>query len=493
MKNKFPTALVILDGFGYRKESDHNAIAHAHMPFFSEFLSDYPWTTLQASGPAVGLPQGYIGNSEVGHLTIGCGTIIKQPLTIINEALSQHSASSIPAFQDVLEHLAQTDATLHIMGLLSNAGVHASIDHLYAFLKAAHEYNIPVVVHPFLDGRDVDPGTAEHYLQTLESTLSSLQCGVIGSVHGRFYAMDRNHNWSLTEKSYRVLTEPQAHTQSWQTVLTQAKQQHMSEEFIIPTQLPGNHYVHPGDALLFYNFRPDRARQLTHLFLNGNGTTIKPFPLSYFITPVSYGAQYHTTTLFQTPKINTTLTQLLHEHGYTVCSIAETEKYAHITYFFNGGRETKFDTETRILISSITHQSYDRHPQMGAENITQATIESLQQDPHDLYIINYANADMVGHTGNFQATVQALECLDTQLERLKKEFVDRHNGILYITGDHGKAEEMFDTTNNCPLTAHTTNPVYFIMIKKDLLHSHTQLPLHQLSDIAPFIAHVLME
>ena len=494
MKNKFPTMLVILDGVGYRENEDHNAIAHAHMPHFFKLLANYPWTTLKASGSAVGLPEGYMGNSEVGHLTIGCGTIIKQPMTLIEEAFQQKKPSEIPTLKKSLAHLAKQHKTLHIMGLLSDAGVHSSIHHLYAFLEAAKDLHIPVVIHPFLDGRDTEPGTAITYLHELDQMISTLGVGVIGSIHGRFYAMDRNNNWHLTEKSYHVLTEKQLHTaESWEAILNKATAEQMSEEFIEPIQLAGNHYIKPGDSILFFNFRPDRARQLTKLFLDGNKKDIKPFTLTDFITPVSYGSQYDTTVLFHTGKIAQTLVGMLNDPGYSICEIAETEKYAHITYFFNGGRELKLEHETRILIPSITRKSYAEHPAMSADIITEAALDSLKHNPHDFYVINYANGDMVGHTGNFKATVEALECLDKQIGLLFNEVVTKQNGILIITGDHGKAEEMIDPTTHQPRTAHTTNPVYFAVAKQDLEHQHVELPLTQLSDIAPFIAHVILE
>jgi 2,3-bisphosphoglycerate-independent phosphoglycerate mutase len=494
MKNKFPTMLVILDGFGYRESQDHNAIAHAHMPHFFNMLANYPWTTLNASGPAVGLPQGYIGNSEVGHLTMGCGTIIKQPMTLIEEAFEQKKPSEIPTLKSALMRLAKQHKVLHIMGLLSDAGVHSSTHHVYKFLQAAKDLHVPVVIHPFLDGRDTNPGTALTYLHELDTMVKKLGVGTIGSIHGRFYAMDRNNNWHLTEKSYHVLTEQQSHTaKSWQEVLDKAQQEQMSEEFIPPIQLAGSHYIKPGDGVLFFNFRPDRARQLTKLFLNGNGKDIKSFPLSTFITPVSYGSQYDTTVLFHGGKITQTLTGMLNDHDYSICSIAETEKYAHVTYFFNGGREEKLPHETRILIPSITRKSYDTHPAMSADTVTEAAFYSLRYNPHDFYVINYANADMVGHTGNFQATVHALECIDKQLGLLFDEVVTKQNGILIITGDHGKAEEMFDTTTQQARTSHTTNPVYFVVVQQELEHQHAELPLTQLSDIAPFIAHLVMK
>jgi 2,3-bisphosphoglycerate-independent phosphoglycerate mutase len=496
MKNTSPTVLVILDGFGYREEDDHNAVAQASMPTFVKLLSSYPATTLLASGPAVGLPQGYNGNSEVGHLTMGCGKIIKQPFTLIEESIAKKSFYNLAILKKQFQKLKQSGKTLHIMGLLSDGGVHSSLYHLFAFLKMAQQQGLTkVVIHPFLDGRDVDPHSASRYLELLEKKCKKYGIGKIGSIHGRFYAMDRNKNWQQTERTYQVLTEKQpVVVKDWRDCLKDAYQDIPSEEFIQPTQLDSSTIIQKGDGIVFCNFRSDRARQLTSYFVNGSPDgTIKPFDLSFFITPVSYGPQYKTTILFKKTEIPLTLTQFLHDKGHTIFSIAETEKYAHVTYFFNGGREEKLEHETRILVPSITRQNYNDFPNMSADTITDAVVQSLTTNPHDFYVINYANADIVGHTGNFDATLKALECLDKQLKILLEEVVNKQNGILLITGDHGNSEDMFDEANKQPRTSHTANPVFFIMAAQDLKDVHLHLPVSQLSDIAPFVAQIMID
>lgn len=489
MKNRFPTALVILDGFGYREAEEGNAIAQASMPTFHKLLETYPVTTLKAAGAAVGLPDGYNGNSEVGHLTLGCGTIIPQSLTLIEEAIQNGSFFKNKKLKHAFEELKKSGKTLHLMGLLSDGGVHSSLHHLFAFLKMAADEGIKkVLIHGFLDGRDVTRHSAEHYLEQIEKECKKLGIGKIASLHGRFYAMDRNRNWKQTEKSFLTLTEPQIkHADSWKEYLKAQDKAHPSEEFFDPLQIGINNFIKPGDGIVFFNFRADRARQLTSLFLNSN------LALAFFITPVSYGAEYPTTTLFERPQIPQTLTQFLHDQGYSIFSIAGTEKYAHVTYFFNGGREEKLENETRILVPSTTRQQYDQFPEMSAPTITEAVLETLKTNPHDFYVINYPNADMVGHTGNLNATIKAVECLDTQLKLLIDEIVIKQKGILYITGDHGNAEEMIDPKTKEPLTSHTQNPVYFIMATQELKNIQLHLPLTQLSDVAPFIAQVMID
>lgn len=496
MKNTAPTALVILDGFGYRKEDDHNAVAQASMPHFSRLLSTYPATILEAAGGAVGLPEGYPGNSEVGHLTLGCGAIIKQPFTIIEEAIADTSFYKIITLKKLLQKLKKSGKKLHLMGLLSDGGVHSSIHHLFAFLKMAQQEGLTnVVIHPFLDGRDVEPHSGSRYLEMVEEHCKKYGIGRIGTLHGRFYAMDRNRNWQQTERSYQVLTEKQPLlAKDWKEELKKTYANQPSEEFFTPVQFDPTAIIEPEDGVIFFNFRPDRARQLTSFFLNGyEPASIKPLNLAFFVTPVSYGPAYKTTALFKKSTVQQTLTEFLHDQGYSIFSIAETEKYAHVTYFFNGGREQKLEHETRILVPSTTLKQYDKYPEMGADTITQAVVESLITRPDDFYVINYANADMVGHTGNFQATLKALECLDKQIGILVHEIVQKRNGVLYITGDHGNAEDMYDEVHKEPRTSHTTNPVFFVMVAQDLKGVHTQLPLTQLSDVAPFIAHVMLE
>ncbi len=474
MSKKAPLALIILDGFGYRKETEHNAIAQANTPNLDTWFATYPHTLLQASGAAVGLLDGYIGNSEVGHLTIGAGRIIVQPVSIIHQAIDDGSFFSNKKLVENLEKLKQTGGSLHLMGLLSDAGVHSHEKHLYAFLKAAEKHGVEnIFVHPFLDGRDTPPQSAAGYLEKLEKSGAT-----IGSLHGRFYAMDRDNNLERTAQSYKILTESQSEiTPSWQKVLEKSYAQNITDEFIPPIQLDPEGVIKNGDGVIFFNFRPDRARQLTKMFLDN-------LNLAFFIIPVTYQGDLNTTYLFEKPTIKNTLKDILSQNGKTIFSIAETEKYAHITHFFTGHKEEPVAGETRVLIPSIVAKNYIEHPCMSAPEITNAVLKSLQEDPHDFYLINYANADMVGHSGDMAATIKAIEYLDVELKKLYDTIVEQMGGTMIITADHGNAEVMFSETSNQPQTAHTTNPVPFLFIKKD---AQEDLQLKELADIAPFI------
>jgi len=547
-----PFVLVILDGFGYADKKKYNAVTHANIPHITQWLKKYPHAFLKASGPAVGLPAGYIGNSEVGHLTIGAGRIIEQPLTLINKALENGSFFSNPVLREKLTQLAGNSAknnmgdsardtgnkshALHIMGLLSDAGVHSHEKHLYGYIKAALECGVQnIVIHAFLDGRDVAPRSAEIYLNRLENYLGVLRAEhgsahiILGSVMGRFYALDRDNNWDRTCCAYQALTNNsqsennKAQSRKWQDVLAQQYARSVTDEYIEPTRLDPAGVIKPGDGVIFFNFRPDRARQLTRAFINPECAGPK---LSFFITPVSYF--YNTshnpnpiTVLFPQEPIPNTLKEVISHAGLKIFSIAETEKYAHVTYFLGGYHEAPFPGETQQIVPSLHVPSYAQSPTMSAQEITQTVLASLTTDPRDFYVINYANADMVGHSGDFQATVKAVACLDVQLAKLYTEIVEKKNGVLWITADHGKAEDMFDEKTGQPRTAHTANLVPFIEISRskhkssqqaqaasDHAHvcaqtssctrsdngaseTHAQLPMHGLADVAPHILSVM--
>jgi len=486
-----PTVLVILDGFGLSSQKRHNAIAHAHMPYMHYLLATYPHTELTASGYAVGLAQGFQGNSEVGHLTIGAGRVIPQIMTIWKNAIQDNSFFHNKTLTSCLSILRASNRTLHIIGLLSDAGIHSHEEQLYACIKAAAlSGTAKIVIHAFLDGRDTPPQSTCTYLKQLNAHIILYPNVKLGSIHGRFYAMDRDNNWERTEKSYRVLTEHSITTaQPWAKVLERNYAHSITDEFIPPTQLEPDSIIKNGDGIIFCNIRPDRARQLTASFVQTHFTnfTIKPLILTFFITPVEYAKTLPTNHLFKRPIIANTLKDIFEEYNTTIFSIAETEKYAHVTYFFRGENEKAVHGESRVMIPSIPTQTYKNYPEMSAQLITNTVIKSLKTDPKNFYLINYANADMVGHSGDFDATVLAIECLDKQLKTLYDMIVIQMNGTLYITADHGKAEDMFDDTTNQPRTSHTCNSVPFIMINKQCERSAIKLPLTQLSDIAPFI------
>lgn len=508
--SKKPVLLVILDGFGHSDNNSYNAIYSAKKPNIDKFLKTYPNTLLHASGEYVGLLPGFIGNSEVGHCAIGCGRVIKQPLAVVSRAISDKSFFENKVLADCLEKVVRSGGRLHIMGLISDAGVHSHIEHLYAFLLAVKKSKITVFVHAFLDGRDVGPKTAGKYLQDLDNFMKKQDIGAIASVHGRFYAMDRDQNWDRTEKSYNVLMcdcdNLGGFVGSWQDVISKSYANNITDEFVLPVNILPDGVIKDGDGVIFFNFRPDRAKQITKCLLGQKNTKFEPknINLSCFVTPVkfynSYDNNLKTEVMFEHIEVANTLKDALAGAGKTIFSIAETEKYAHVTYFFDGGigssdigacdsvkKHGINRQDQQVLIKSKVMQSYATCPQMSAEEITQAVLESLSNNPKDFYLINYANADMVGHSGDFEATVEAVEVLDLQLKKLYDIVIEKLNGVMYVTADHGKAELMVDQKTGQPNTAHTTNLVPFIFIKRGLENSHVNLGLSQLADIAPFI------
>jgi 2,3-bisphosphoglycerate-independent phosphoglycerate mutase len=379
------------------------------------------------------------------------------------------------------------------MGLLSSAGVHSNQDHIHAYMKAAAQHGIKrIFIHAFLDGRDTQPHSADYYLKKLDGAMTSYGA-TLASLHGRFYAMDRDNNWDRTFASYNVLTQTTTHTtRSWETVLGTQQAKTESEEFLKPIALIPDGIIQIGDGVIFANLRADRARQLTACFVDPKQIPqpyIYVHPL-FFATPIVYGKNLPTNVLFPAPLIHNTLKEMLSKAHRTIFSIAESEKYAHITYFFNGENEDVVHYEVRHLIPSKPVHDYSTLPAMSSFAITKALILSLQNDPKDFYLVNYANPDMVGHSGNFAATVEALTLIDMQLGQLYDLVVKQMKGTLFITSDHGKAESMIDPQSGMPMTGHTTNDVPFLMIHGPLNGEKTEqivLPLTQLADIAPFI------
>lgn len=489
IKKENPTILIILDGFGYSKDKVNNPIYKAKKPNIDLFLKHFPNTILQASGTYVGLPEGYVGNSQVGHITIGAGKIIKQPVTLINESIENEAFFKNKTLHENLDLLQNNNGTLHIMGLLSDKGVHSNISHLFAFIKTAVQNKIEnIYIHPFLDGRDVQQKSAPTYLEQLDNYINKFPDSNIriGSITGRFYAMDRDNNWSRIQKSYDVLTQPQDILEftNWKDALNFYYSKNITDEYIPPTQLIKSSVINNNNGIILFNFRPERSVQITECFVNKNFNHFKTkkIDLSFFITPIQYDNKIKTDALFEVEHSTDSLLNILSAKGLKVACIAETEKYAHITYFIKGGSNIKLPNETDILIPSIKAKNYIEYPCMSAPEITKTVIDLLQKDPKDFYLINYANADMVGHSGNFDATVKAIECLDKQLRELYEEVVIKRNGTLYITADHGNAEDKKDSS-----TMHTTNPVPFIMVRQDLKDKNIKLPLKELADIKDFI------
>jgi 2,3-bisphosphoglycerate-independent phosphoglycerate mutase len=493
-----PVVLVILDGWGYREETDGNAIAKANTPIMESLWAAYPSTLIQTSGKAVGLPKGQMGNSEVGHLNIGAGRTVPQELVRISDAAEDGSLLSNPALVEVCEAVVKKQSKLHLVGLCSQGGVHSHLSHLFALLKLAKQHHIQdVCIHAILDGRDTPPTSSAEEIQRLQAEISHIGVGRIVTLSGRYYALDRDHRWDRIQKSYAVMTqnidEPGL---SALDVLKDAYAQNITDEFIVPVRIaPGA--IEPGDGVIFFNFRPDRARQLTQAFVDPNFKGFersKIEPLS-FVTFTQYDSSLPIKVAFEPQNLNNILGEIVANHGLKQFRVAETEKYAHVTYFFNGGIEDPLEGEDRFLVPSPMVPTYDKAPAMSAQAVTKAAIEAIQQQIYSLVVINYANTDMVGHTGNLEATVQAVETVDRCIGQLLEQIV-KAGGTALITADHGNAEYMWDEAGN-PWTAHTTNPVPFILVEgeqRKIPGYGTDIRLRTdgcLADIAPTILEIL--
>ena len=476
MPHTFPNVLIILDGLGVSHKNKHNAFFQAYTPHLTKWQTQHAYTTLQAAGNFVGLPDGYNGNSEVGHFALGSGRIMPQTSTLLNYTMQQSILQNSDIIANLLKNF-NTNGQVHLLGLASNGNIHSNIDHLRALIFTLSSHKITnILVHAILDGRDTSPCSAQKFLDIIESDLQKYQCGKIASIHGRFYAMDRNQNLERTQKSFDILTQQQKNITSCKDLLQQSYADLITDEFILPTACIKNHTILPGDGVIFFNFRPDRAIQLTQKLL--------ALDLAFFVTPIQYHPSLATTPLIDAAHANDTLLETLSAHNKTIFTIAETEKYAHVTYFFNGHKDISLHGETRTLIPSLTEPDITKNPCMQAETITKTVLQSLHDNPCDFYLINYANADMVGHSGHLDATIAAIECLDRELGKLYEQVVVRQNGIIYITADHGNAELMHDEKSNQACTSHTNNPVPFYMLSNK---KKQDLALQSLADIAPFI------
>lgn len=486
---KTPSALIILDGFGYRKETEYNAIAQARMPHYTSWLQHYPHTLLHASGTYVGLPENTVGNSLVGHTTIGAGRIIQQPTTILLEQIKTGEFFKNRDVSEKFNQLQKTGKTLHLMGLLSDTGNHSHEDVLYALIRMAHDHGVGrIIIHPFLDGRDVPPCSAELYLNRLNDVIKNIPAAHIGTIQGRSFPMDRTNNQNTISRAFDVVTTPHAvQFKSWQDALAHYYAQKITDEFIPPTTLLATSNIQDGDGLIFWNTRADRARLLTALFVEN-----KHPRLAWLITGIPYVRSQHSapfpiSTLIEQHPIPETLLHVLRMHNITVGTFCESEKFAHVTYFFNGGHDVTNPHDLYVIVPSPKPQDVISHPQLASRDITNMLLCSLNSNPRDFYVINYANADMLGHTGSFDATIESLEILDAELGKVFDAIVTQRNGTLYITGDHGNAELMNNTSNAQIKTGHTTNKVPFLVINPKFHNKPMKLNLTGLSDIAPYI------
>ncbi|MBD2022148.1 2,3-bisphosphoglycerate-independent phosphoglycerate mutase [Leptolyngbya sp. FACHB-36] len=493
-----PVVLVILDGWGYREDKDGNAVAAANTPIINSLWAAYPHTLIRTSGKDVGLPDGQMGNSEVGHLNIGAGRVVPQELVRISDAVEDGTLLSNSALVKIYQEAKRNGGKLHLVGLCSEGGVHSHLRHLFGLLDMAKDQHLSeVCIHAITDGRDTPPTAGKASIQAIQDYIDRVGVGRIVTLGGRYYSMDRDRRWDRVKLAYDVMTQDgKGDGRSVLDVLQASYDTGTTDEFVLPTRIaPGA--VQPGDAVVFFNFRPDRARQLTQAFVDPNFQGFERQivqPLS-FATFTQYDPHLSVAVAFEPQNFNNILGQVISQHGLKQFRTAETEKYAHVTYFFNGGIEDPFEGEDRELVSSPMVATYDRAPAMSADAVTDVAISAVKRREYSLIVINYANPDMVGHTGKMDATVTALETVDRCLGRLL-ESVIKAGGTTIIIADHGNAEQMWDEHGN-PWTAHTTNPVPFILVEGEgvKIPSHgTEVALRsdgRLADIAPTILEIL--
>ena len=493
-----PVVLVILDGWGYREATDANAIAAAKTPIIDSISETYPKTLIKASGKDVGLPQGQMGNSEVGHLNIGAGRVVPQELVRITDAVEDGSLLQNQALIEVCQEVKARDAKLHLIGLSSSGGVHSHLLHLLGLLDLAKAEGIAdVCIHAITDGRDTSPKKAIEAIETIEAKIAKIGIGRIATISGRYYAMDRDRRWDRIKLAYDIMTvDGSIDGRSATEVIKASYAENITDEFIKPTRISSGS-IEPGDGVIFYNFRPDRARQLCYALLSPNfdGFERKPIEPLHFVTFTQYDPSLPVKIAFKAQNLTNILGEVIADRGLKQFRTAETEKYPHVTYFFNGGKEKPFPGEKRELIPSPMVTTYDQSPAMSADIVTDTVCTAIDEGIYSLVVINYANPDMVGHTGNIEATITALETVDRCLGLLLVK-ANQMGGTVLITSDHGNAELMRDDHNN-PWTAHTTKPVPFILVEgegRKIPGYGTQVALREdgcLADIAPTILQIL--
>ncbi len=488
-----PIVLTILDGYGINENETANAVKLAETLFLDKLIKQMPTTIIKTSGLDVGLPEGQMGNSEVGHTNIGAGRVVYQELTKITKSIEDGDFFSIPELVEAIENCKRNNSKLHIMGLLSDGGVHSHIRHLYGLLELAKRKDFEdVYVHCFLDGRDTPPASGESYITALENKMQEKGVGKIASISGRYYAMDRDKRWDRVEKAYNALVKGEGiKATSATSAIEESYQKEIFDEFVEPTVIcnDGNPIatINENDSVVFFNFRKDRAREITRSLVDEdfNGFEREYFPL-YYVCFTNYDATIENVNIaFKETELKNTFGEVIAKKGLKQLRIAETEKYAHVTFFFNGGEEKQYEGEERILIPSPKVATYDLQPEMSAIEVTDKVVEAINSEKFDTIILNYANPDMVGHTGNLDAAIKALETIDKCVERVVTAIQEKE-GVVLITADHGNSEQMIDYSTGEPHTAHTTNVVPLILVGKD-----AKLKEGKLADLAPTILEIM--
>ena len=485
-----PTLLCILDGFGINPDPAHNAIIQADTPNFDRYFADYPMTTLEASGRGVGLPAGQMGNSEVGHMTIGSGTIVKQDLVRIDDAIENGSFYENPVLLTAVRASKASGRPLHLIGLVSDGGVHSHIDHLGALIRLCHRHEVVPQVHMITDGRDTAPQAALSYLPGLEELLDDCG-GHIGTVSGRYYAMDRDQRWDRVKLAWdNIVYGKGIYADSAQAAIQQSYDNGNNDEFILPTHLPGLQTLQPDDEIIFYNFRNDRVRQICAAFAFGQ---FEEFERGQGYSPLKITCMMHYDSRLESPvayapiRPETTLGSIISDAGLTQLHCAETEKYAHVTFFFNGGREAPYPGEERRLIQSPRVATYDLQPEMSALEVADKVIEAMQSDGFDFIVVNFANGDMVGHTAVREAIIKAVEALDREVGRVIEAAIASNYAVV-LTADHGNCDEMVDPETGKPHTQHSNHPVPCLVIDSEV---KTLTQGENLSAIAPTVLQLM--
>ena len=493
--SKKPTVLMILDGYGLNDRHDGNAVYEAKTPVMDGLMKDYPFVKGNASGLAVGLPDGQMGNSEVGHMNMGAGRIVYQELTRITKEIQDGDFFKNEALLAAMKNAKENDSAIHFMGLLSDGGVHSHNTHLYGLLEMAKREGLKkVYVHCFLDGRDTPPASGKEFVEQLEAKMKEIGVGEIGVISGRYYAMDRDNRWDRVELAYKALTQGEGVKGTDAAAAVQASyDDDKTDEFVLPTVIEKDGKpvatISDKDSVVFFNFRPDRARQITRAFVEEGFSGFERkkgfFPLN-FVCMAQYDATMpNVSVAFPPESLNMTFGEYISKMGRTQLRIAETQKYAHVTFFFNGGEEKTFDGEDRILIKSPDVETFDMKPEMSAYEVTDAVVDAINSNKYDAIILNYANCDMVGHTGVFDAAKAAVEAVDECVGRTVEAVLSK-GGVAFITADHGNADKMYESDGS-PFTAHTTNPVPFIVVGLDCELREGGV----LADIAPTMLKVM--